>query len=127
MHEQRMAKDETMAGRVQGLLRMDAVTDATKAKAAAVESRHRSAATVLGKRSREPDDGYIEMGHVISRDKINDWVTNKKSGLNAKQLEVLDLVANRIMVEFRLAPNPRVRQLAILWCGSCRVHQEQAS
>eukprot|EP00971_Amphidinium_carterae_P038965 765723-Amphidinium_carterae.1 len=45
------------------------------------------------------------MGHAISTDEINDWVTCKKrsSGLNAKQLEALDLVANRIMVEFRLA------------------------
>eukprot|EP00971_Amphidinium_carterae_P340239 6478462-Amphidinium_carterae.1 len=47
MHEQRIAKDETMAGSVQGLLRIDVVTDANAAKAAAVESRRRSTATVL--------------------------------------------------------------------------------
>eukprot|EP00971_Amphidinium_carterae_P280726 5573201-Amphidinium_carterae.1 len=78
MHEQRTVKDETMAARVQGLMCTHAVTDAEKAKKAAIESRRRSAATAQGKRKREADDGYIEMGHEISKKTIDDWVACKR-------------------------------------------------
>eukprot|EP00971_Amphidinium_carterae_P233748 4638576-Amphidinium_carterae.1 len=63
-----------MAARVQGLM----CTHAEKAKKAAIESRRRSAATTVGKRKREANDGYVEMGHKISKKTIDDWVACKR-------------------------------------------------